>query len=470
MAEADPFALYAQDDRTVVIRPQQDDRTVVIRPQPGGRASPPSPAPPPKAPFLGAGEQFPAPSPLSDRFGKNPLLAAALPILNLAPLLRNPVPPADPASLRTRLLGQLERYREAARVAGADDAAAERATWALAALLDDIVLNTPWGAASGWGGRSLVASIWSETDAGERFFERLARMQQEPGRHRQVLELFHRCLAMGFEGRYRVARTGAREAEEVRRGVARLLGDLAGPADSSLSPHWTGAALPARAPATLVPPWVTGVAAVALLLVLFTAFRFSLVHSTAELGPLVAGLPPSGPVTIVRDPPREVPPRPAPERPRRLPIPEPTAIPAFLAEEQRQGLVTVQEEAQRVLIRLVSADLFAPGSAEIASSSRPLLDRIGQALRTRPGHVMVTGYTDSDPVRRSLRFANNQELSEARAASVKALLAETVGDAARLTSVGKGERDPIGDNRTEEGRARNRRVEVMLLKVAEDPR
>jgi type VI secretion system protein ImpK len=462
MAEADPFALYAQDDRTVVIRPQ-----------PGGRASARPPAPPPKAPFLGAGEQSPTPSPLSARFGRNPLLAAAVPILNLAPLLRNPDPPADPASLRTRLLGQLERYREAARVAGADHAAAEQATWALAALLDDIVLNTPWGAASGWGGRSLVASIWSETDAGERFFERLARMQQEPGRHLHVLELFHRCLAMGFEGRYRIARAGARGAEEVRRGVARVLGDLAGPGDSSLSPHWTGVALPARATATLVPPWVTGVAALALLLVLFTAFRFSLVHSTADVGPLVAGLPPGGPVTILRDAPPESPaqsppPRLAPERPR-LPIPEPTAIPAFLAEEQRQGLVTVQEEAQRVLIRLASADLFAPGSAEIASSVRPLLDRIGQALRTRPGHVLVTGYTDSNPVRHSLRFANNQELSEARAASVKDLLAETVGDAARLTSVGKGERDPIGDNRTEEGRAQNRRVEVMLLKVAEDP-
>ena len=454
MAETDPFALHAQNDRTVVIRPR-----------PGGRASAQPPPPPPKAASAGLAEPLPPPSPLSHRFGKNPLLAAAVPILNLAPLLRNPVPPADPTSLRTQVLGQLERYREAASAAGADPAVAEQAAWALAALLDDIVLNTPWGAASGWGGRSLVASVWSETDAGERFFERLARMQQEPGRHLQILELFHRCLALGFEGRYRVARTGARGAEEVRRGVARVLGDLAGPVDSSLSPHWVGAALPARAPATLVPPWVIGTAALALLLVMFVGFRFSLVGFTDELGPLVAGLPPSGPVTIVRDAPPE-PPRPSPE-PRPLPMPEPTEIPAFLAEEQHQGLVTVREEAQRVLIRLVASDLFAPGSAEIAPSSRPLLARIGQALRTRPGQVLVTGYTDSNPIRRSLRFANNQELSEARADSVSALLAATLGDAARLTSVGKGERDPIADNRTEEGRARNRRVEVVLLKVAE---
>jgi flagellar motor protein MotB len=84
--------------------------------------------------------------------------------------------------------------------------------------------------------------------------------------------------------------------------------------------------------------------------------------------------------------------------------------------------------------------------------------------------VLVTGYTDSDPVKRSLRFANNQELSEARAASVSALLAEAVGDPGRLASVGKGERHPIADNRTEEGRARNRRVEIELLKVTEDPK
>jgi type VI secretion system protein ImpK len=457
MAGTDPFALYAHDDRTVVIRPQ-----------PGGRA--PAPPPPPKAPLARAGELPASPSVPSNRFAKNPLLAAAVPILSLTPLLRSPAPPADPASLRTRLLEQLEHYREATRAAGADHAATERATWALAALLDDIVLNTPWGAASGWGGRSLVASIWSETDAGERFFERLARMQQEPGRHIQVLELFHRCLALGFEGRYRVARTAARGAEEVRKGVARLLGDLAGPVASSLSPHWTGAALPARAPATLVPPWVIGSAVVALLLVLFTAFRFSLVGSTAELGPLVAGLPPSGPVTIMRDPPPEPSPaRPAPARPS-LPIPDPTPIPAFLAEEQRQGLVVVQEEAQRVLIRLVATDLFAPGRAEIAPALRPLVLRIGQALRTRPGRVLVTGYTDSNPIRQSVRFANNQELSEARAASVSALLAEAVGEPGRLTSVGKGERHPIGDNRTEEGRARNRRVEIELLKVTEDPK
>jgi type VI secretion system protein ImpK len=450
MTEDDPFALYAHDDRTVVIRPQ-----------PGRRRPAAATPPPPDFSSWDRAQPLPLLAPTSGRFSKNPLLAAAVPILNLAPLLRSPSPPADPPSLRNRLLEELDRYREAARGAGADRAVAEQAAWALAALLDDVVLNTPWGAGSGWGGRGLVASLWSETDAGERFFERLARLQQAPGQHAQILELFHRCLAMGFDGRYRVARVGTKGSEEIRRGVARVLGDLAGRPASSLSPHWQGAALPARVPATLMPPWVVGVAAAMLLLVVFTGLRFSLVDATERLTPLIAGMPPVGPVTIVRDRP--------PEPPPQVPVAQPTAIPEFLAEEQRQGLVTVREDAQRVLIRLVAADLFARGSAELAARHRLLVGKIGEALETRPGHILVTGHTDSTPIRRSPRFASNQELSEARAASVAAMLAEAVSDRGRLASIGRGEREPIGDNSTEEGRARNRRVEIVLSKAEVEP-
>ena len=195
MAEDDPFGLQFRGDRTMVVRPQ-----------PGGRR-PPSDAPRPTA--LPEGRALPAfeiPSTVS----RNPLLAAAIPILSLAPHLRSPTPPADPDALRRQLTTELDRYQSAARAAGADPESAEQAAWALAALLDDAVLNTPWGAASAWGRTGLVASRWSQTDAGEYFFEALANMQREPGRYANVLEIFHRCLAMGFEGRYRVARELAR--------------------------------------------------------------------------------------------------------------------------------------------------------------------------------------------------------------------------------------------------------------------
>jgi type VI secretion system protein ImpK len=94
-----------------------------------------------------------------------------------------------------------------------------------------------------------------------------------------------------------------------------------------------------------------------------------------------------------------------------------------------------------------------------------LVARVGRELAGRPGRVLVTGYTDSVPLRRSTRFADNQELSEARATTVAGLLAGPMEGSSRLTVSGRGERDPIGDNRTADGRARNRRVEIVLLKV-----
>ena len=90
MAKDDPFGLYAQSDRTVVIRPQ-----------PGGRL----PAEPLRAaPQDPPGAGFVAPLELPVASGRNPLLSAALPILSLAPLLRNPTPPADPDTLRLSLI------------------------------------------------------------------------------------------------------------------------------------------------------------------------------------------------------------------------------------------------------------------------------------------------------------------------------------------------------------------------------
>ena len=283
-------------------------------------------------------------------------------------------------------------------------------------------------------------------------------MQQQPGRHVQVLEVFHRCLAMGFEGRYRIARGSDGGVEAVRRGLARVLADLAGPQEPTLAPHWQGVAVPARRVSTLVPPWVIGTATAALLLVVFTGFRYRLGDYTEQLAPLVAALPPVEGRGLE-------PGRPAPP-PIAVATDQPAPIAGFLAEEQRQGLVTVEESPQRVLIRLTARDLFAPGSDQLDPGYRALIGRIGQALAQRPGRILVTGHTDNVPLRRSPRFTSNQELSEARAASVGTLLAGSLGGDARLVVAGKGEREPIADNATADGRARNRRVEIVLYSVA----
>ena len=123
----------------------------------------------------------------------------------------------------------------------------------------------------------------------------------------------------------------------------------------------------------------------------------------------------------------------------------------------------VTEDLQKVRVRLPSTELFASGRAELNQSFTAPLACIGQALDREPGRVLVVGHTDSVPIR-SARFASNWDLSRARARSVETILAQTISDGGRLTGEGRADTEPLASNQDEDGRARNRRVEILLLK------
>jgi type VI secretion system protein ImpK len=91
----------------------------------------------------------------------------------------------------------------------------------------------------------------------------------------------------------------------------------------------------------------------------------------------------------------------------------------------------------------------------------PLIAKIAGEIIKVPGKITVMGYTDNMPVR-SRQFASNNALSAERAAQVLQMLQGSGVPASRLEAVGKGEADPIGDNRTAQGRAQNRRVEISV--------
>jgi outer membrane protein OmpA-like peptidoglycan-associated protein len=118
----------------------------------------------------------------------------------------------------------------------------------------------------------------------------------------------------------------------------------------------------------------------------------------------------------------------------------------------------VRHEERGDVITVSGAVLFAHGSAEIQPAARETLDRVAAVLRTVPGrHVVVEGYTDStgDP-------GVNDRLSVARAEAVqKYLAAEGVGSS-RVSTQGFGPRQPVATNTTPEGRAANRRVEIVI--------
>jgi len=147
-----------------------------------------------------------------------------------------------------------------------------------------------------------------------------------------------------------------------------------------------------------------------------------------------------------------------------LPPPEPSALDrlrAFLAPEIKEGLVEVTGTVGQPLVRITGRGMFASGSATINPSFKPLMTRIGLALKEEQGSVRVIGYTDDQPIS-TIAFPSNVQLSTARAKAASAMLAPSVGDAARLTAEGRADADPIAPNTTPEGRERNRRIEIVL--------
>jgi type VI secretion system protein ImpK len=154
------------------------------------------------------------------------------------------------------------------------------------------------------------------------------------------------------------------------------------------------------------------------------------------------------------------------------PPPPPTVVPniftQFLEPEIREGLVTVDENAQRILVRIAGEGMFASGSDQLDPKFLPLMERIGKALEDQPGVAVITGHTDNVPIKKSLRFPSNYHLSVARAQTVEKIVVAELSDPSRVTAEGRGENEPIADNGTPDGRRKNRRIELIVLKVDDE--
>lgn len=126
-----------------------------------------------------------------------------------------------------------------------------------------------------------------------------------------------------------------------------------------------------------------------------------------------------------------------------------------------RGDVKVRESASELTLSLQDAGFFDSGSAEIRSSALPLLTRIAQSLPRKP--LRVEGHTDNVPMH-SASFRSNWELSTARASAIaQLLLQKSTVSPADFSIAGYGEFHPIAANTTAEGRAQNRRVDIVIL-------
>ncbi len=144
-------------------------------------------------------------------------------------------------------------------------------------------------------------------------------------------------------------------------------------------------------------------------------------------------------------------------------------IEEYVSQENLDHEIDIDFTSQYVLLTMNGALLFDSGRADIKSEATPLVDKIGNILtRYADSTIEIEGHTDNVPIHNA-NFADNDELSSARAMSIFHYLVDnTMLDPSVMKHTGRGEYMPIADNSTPEGRAKNRRVEVKIYNELSD--
>lgn len=137
----------------------------------------------------------------------------------------------------------------------------------------------------------------------------------------------------------------------------------------------------------------------------------------------------------------------------------------YVEERRLRGFATINISEQRVKIMLADPVIFDLGESELKPSAIPILRQVAGLLKEIPNAVLVEGHTDDRPITGGI-FRSNWELSAARAFSVISYFIEKENiPAERLSAAGYGEYRPLYPNDTEENRARNRRIEINVIRI-----
>ena len=376
----------------------------------------------------------------------NPLVAAAAPLLSAAPRIRAMATHPNAAGLKDALADGVRKFEQQARAEGLPNEQVIAARYILCTLLDESAASTPWGSSGVWSNQSLLVQFHNETWGGEKVFQLMSKLAENVPANRNLLELMYVVLAFGFEGRYRVANDGRAQLDSVRTRLAQMLKGTKERAEPALSPRWEGVAADGKLRAG-VPMWIVMSLAALVLALIYFGMRLAInTYSDPVFATLQALNVKPPPVSAAPPPP------PPPVAPR---------LAGLLKPDIDAGRVQVQDLGDRSIVIIKGDGMFQSGGSVLSDDVMPTLARIQAALMKVPGRILITGHTDSQPIR-SLRFPSNWHLSQARADSVKMMLGANI-KAERLLAEGRAESEPVGDNATADGRAQNRRVEITLF-------
>lgn len=376
---------------------------------------------------------------------KNPLLEASRVLLRALADMPVSLSPDAVDRLRELLVLEVQTFEKLCTQSNIRRDHTVGASYCLCTALDEAAMKTAWARdpvlSAGWVRTSLAATFHRDVAGGEKIYLLIGRLMTEPGEHRDLLEVVYRVLSLGFEGRYRNAPDGPRRHGEIRQRLYTEIMSGREPVPQALSQNCQPYGQKPHMSVFEVPVWITVTILSMILLALFGWFRYDLLGRSADIQKQITEIAGMAP-----------PQNAAPLHLREL-----------LSSEIAAGTVSVSEDARRSAVTFRGDAMFQPGGASVKATMGPLIAKIAREIAKVPGKVTVLGYTDNVPIR-SRQFASNEALSEERATQVMQMLQAAGVPVKRLEAVGKGEADALGDNRTAQGRARNRRVEIVVAR------
>lgn len=313
--------------------------------------------------------------------------------------------------------------------------------YCLCTSLDEAAHGRPWGVESGWSQSNLLNHFEGDNDGGNKFFLLVGRLSMNPREYGDVLEILLRILGLGFEGRYSIIENGERQLTRIRQRLLTLLQSMRDSAPDQLSSHGLPLRTGKQRRRFYVPLRVSWLFAGILLAGSFIALKYFLMQPELRLQHHMQSL-------------------------KRLPVaqvapPVRLRLAVLLRNEIARKLVKVVETDKQSTVTFQGDTMFAVGGDSVLPRMRPVLQRVSDEIRRVKGKALVVGYTDSMPINKP-GFPDNQVLSEKRAANIALFLKQSGIPASNIRFEGHGERDPLASNKTVEGRAQNRRVEIFV--------
>lgn len=380
----------------------------------------------------------------------NPLLVAASPLLNAIVQIRLAATHDDPAGLRHQLIDEIRQFEARCKQAEMPFEMIIGARYCLCAVLDEAAAQTPWGSRGVWSGNGLLVTFHNESWGGEKVFQLLARISQNPAQHLWLLEVIHFCLLLGYEGRYRGMDNGRLQRDAVRSRLAQLIQDVRGHQEPLL-PQTAVAAGQSTLWRPPVPLWVCVALATFAGCLIFSTLNWRLGNAAepllrqiwqTPLPKVVAGQRGAAPQALLD---------------LRLRLND------LIAERK----LDVTDSANGCKVILPSDRLFTPATTVLSPEGRALIARVATAMESAKGTILVSVYTDDERILSS-RFPSNYEYSAAQARAISTMMTQLLAQPGiNIRTQGRGDSGALLPNDSKENRAQNRRVEITLFAAPE---